>query len=365
MIGKIRGMEEEKDPERRIGVSKRTRILLLLSGEHPSLPYSEVYAVLEGEGVEFVELERCDQVLVVEGDERIGRHLERRAAYVMEGGALILRSKPSVGELLQACSNADWSFLKGRSFGVRISRVKEYWREISSSEVERLVGGAIKDLTDSRVDLESPEVWIRGVITNCGISLYRLDFRTDRNAFVRRRPKSRPFFHPGVLEPKIARVFVNLSRVREGERFLDPFSGTGGFLIEAALLGIHTYGADLDIRMVKGAAKNLRYHGLDADLILGDARNLPFNEVDGIATDPPYGRGTSTKGESVKEILTDFMREAHGVIKEGGFMCIAAPQEVAIQEIAISSGFKLHEMHTMRVHKSLTRSIVVVERVAG
>ncbi|MCQ5362450.1 MAG: THUMP domain-containing protein [Candidatus Methanomethylicia archaeon] len=346
-------------------MSRKRPILLLLSGEHPSLPYSEVSAILESEGVEFRELKRCDQVMVIEGGEGAGEHLERRAAYVMEGGALILHSRPSVEEILKACGDADWSFLRGRSFGVRISRVKEHWREFSSSELEGLVGGSVKNMTDSRVDLESPQVWIRGVITDCGVFLYRRDFRTDRRAFAQRKPKTRPFFHPGVLEPKIARAFVNLSRVREGEAFLDPFCGTGGFLIEAALLGLQTHGLDLDRRMISGAARNLRHYGLHAELILGDARRLPFRRVDGIATDPPYGRGTSTKGQSVKSILSEFMGEAHGVIRDGGRMCIAAPQEVAIQEVARKAGFRLHEVHTMRVHKSLTRSIVVVERVAG
>lgn len=344
---------------------RKKRVLLLLSGEHPSLPCSEVYAILGCEGVDFRELERWDQVMVIEGEGCAGKYLKRRAAYVIEGGELIFSSKPSFGEVLDRCSDADWSFLKGKSFGVRISRVKEYWRNISSKVIEGLVGGAIKDMTDSRVDLESPEVWIRGVITDGGIFLYRQDFKTDRRAFSQRKPKTRPFFHPGVLEPKIARVFVNLSRVKEGERFLDPFCGTGGFLIEAGLLGLRTFGVDIDIRMVKGAACNLRHYGLDADLVLGDAKNIPFGEVDGIATDPPYGRGTSTKGKSVNEVLRKFMEEAYRVIKERGRMCIAAPEDVPVQEIAINAGFRVHEAHIMRVHKSLTRSIIVVERVAG
>lgn len=344
---------------------RRRKILLLLSGEHQTLPYSEVYAILRSEGVEFKEAARYDQVLIIEADEGAERRLERRAAYVMEGGSLVLYSKPSSEELLKACEKTDWSFLGGRSFGVRVSRVKEYWRDVSSVEVEGLVGKAIKEATDSRVDLEEPEVWIKGVITDGGIFLYRQELRTDRRDFSRRRPKTRPFFHPGVLEPKLARVFVNLSRVKMGEKFLDPFCGTGGFLIEAALLGMETYGADLDKRMIKGAAKNLKHYGLDAELLISDARNLPLKMVDAIATDPPYGRGTSTKGESVKNILTQFMREAYGVLKDRGFMCIAAPQEVAIHEVATQAGFKVHELHSMRVHKSLTRTIVVVEKIAG
>lgn len=346
-------------------VDGEERILLLLSGEHPSLPYSEVYAIFESEKIEFREVGRSDQVLVVDTERGAWKYLERRAAYTMEGGRLILHLKPSVKELLEGCRRLDWGFLGGRSYGVRISRVKEYWRGLSSVEIEGLVGKVIKEATDSRVDLKMPDLWIRGVISDRGIFLYTLDFKTDRRAFAQRKPKSRPFFHPGVLEPKLARVFVNLSRVREGNVFLDPFCGTGGFLIEAGLIGVRTVGVELDERMILGAAKNLRHYGLDAELILGDARMCPLRRVDGIATDPPYGRGTSTKGRNVGDIIVDFMREAHRVLRDRGWMCIAAPHEIKIEEIAVEIGFRLHEMHTMRVHKSLTRSIMVVEKYAS
>ncbi|MGQ9759306.1 MAG: THUMP domain-containing protein [Candidatus Methanomethylicaceae archaeon] len=344
---------------------EREKFLLLLSGEHSSLPYSEVNAILESEGIEFREVERFDQLLVIYTQSDIGRFLGQRAAYVMEGGRLILHASPSLKELQELCRRIDWRFLEGRRFGVRISRVKEYWRALSSVEIERLVGGIIKEVTDARVDLRGPEVWIRGIITDGGVFLYTLDFKTDRRAFARRKPKTRPFFHPGVLEPKLARVFINLSRVRGGDIFLDPFCGTGGFLIEAALMGLRTFGVELDERMILGAARNLRYYGLDVDLILGDARRCPLRKVDGIATDPPYGRGTSTKGESVRDILIEFMEEAYRTLKDGGWMCIAAPHETRIQKIATETGFRVHESHNMRVHKSLTRCIVVVKKYAG
>lgn len=338
-------------------------IAILLSGEHPSIPYSEVYAILNGENIEFIEVNKFDQLMIIEVDERAYEVLKRRGAYIIEGGKLLLRSKPSIESIIKECQKIDWSFLKGKSFGVRVNRVKGFWKEISSMELERILGDIIKKSSDSEVNLRRPDVWIKGIITDGGIFLYEYNFEVDRKAFYSRRPRRRPFFHPGVLDVKLSRAFVNLCRIKEGEKFLDPFCGTGGFLIEAAMMGLETYGIDLDMRMVLGAKRNLNYYGLKAELILGDAKHLPINEVDGIATDPPYGRGTSTKGMDVKKILDEFLDEAYEVLKNGRCMCIAAPKELKIQELAKLKGYEIEEIHEMRVHKSLTRSIIVVKKL--
>jgi tRNA (guanine10-N2)-dimethyltransferase len=341
---------------------KLERFFFLLSGEHPTIPYSEVYAILESNDVKFRRVSQYDQVLIIDTKGSADDIIKERAAYAMEGGKFILRSEPSELALERPCSDVDWSFLVGRSFGVKVSRVKEYWRGVSTQKLQGIVGEIVKRKTDSRVNLERPEIWIRGVVTDGGFFLYMLDFQSDRRSFTVRRPKTRPYFHPGVLDPKLSRAFVNLSRVNRGEIFLDPFCGTGGFLIEAALVGCDVCGMDLDIRMVPGAQRNLNHYGLEANLIHGDARNLPIRRVDGIATDPPYGRGTSTKGEDVKAILSGFLREAQRVIKEGGYLCTAAPIELNPGELVKRAGFELHEKHSMRVHKSLTRSIIIAKR---
>lgn len=337
-------------------------IVILLSGEHPSIPYSEVHAILRAEGMEFTEINRYDQLMIIDARSEVCEILKERGAYIIEGGGFLLHSKPSINSLIKECEKIDWSLTKGKSFGVRVSRVKGFWKEISSIEVERIIGEIIKKYSDSRVDLENPDVWIRGVITDGGIFLYKCDFKVNRKSFYLRRPRKRPFFHPGVLDVKLSRAFVNLCRVKRGEKFLDPFCGTGGFLIEAAIMGLEAYGLDLDKKMVLGAKKNLSYYGLDVELILGDARCLPINEVDGISTDPPYGRGTSTKGSGIKDILNKFLDEAHRILKNNRYMCIAAPKEIEVQELIKLKGYEVQEVHMMKVHKSLTRSIVVVRK---
>lgn len=342
--------------------SRSKTLLLLLSGEHPTLPYSEALAILDSEGVPHREIGRFDQIFLIDAPEGCEKSLQERSAYVMEGGRLLFRSAPSKGDFTRACGDFDWGFLEGKSLGVKVTRVKDFWGTVDTQELQGLLGAAILASTDSTVDLKNPDVWIRGVVTDGGIFVFSMGIRTDRKAFGKRKPKSRPFFHPGVLEPKIARAFVNLSGARAGERFLDPFCGTGGFLIESALMGCSTYGMDLDIRMVKGARANLHHYSLEAEIVRGDAKSLPFSRLDAVATDPPYGRGTWTGGQNVRALLSSFLHNAGDSLKEGGKLCTAAPQELNPSDLAWKAGLTVLEEHSMRVHKSLTRSIIVAKR---
>jgi tRNA (guanine10-N2)-dimethyltransferase len=326
------------------------------------LPYSEALAILQAERVPNHAVERHDQLFILETGAGYGRALGERAALTMEGGRLILSAPPSYESISDSLGDADWGFLKGRSFGVKVTRIREHGLGLDTQRLQGEMGHAIRERTDSSVDLRAPDVWIRGVITDGGFFAFSRDFATDRTAFGKRTPKTRPYFHPGVLEPKLGRVFVNMSRVRGGDILLDPFCGTGGFLIEAGLMGCRAIGMDLDLRMVKGAGRNLRHYGIEAGLVHGDARRIPFNRADGIATDPPYGRGTSTMGGDVRQILLDFLVEASSLLAKGGFVCTAAPVELDPCALASRAGFEVREEHRMRVHKSLTRSIVVAER---
>jgi tRNA (guanine10-N2)-dimethyltransferase len=339
-----------------------TETLLLLSGEYPTIPFSEVHAVLAAEKVEFTEEERGDQILILGSDRDLLDVVERRAAFVMEGGTCIASSEPNLQCMERCFRQADWTFLGDRSFGVKVTRVKEYSCDLDTQDLQKRIGKVIKEETNAKVNLEKPDVWIRAVITDRGIFAFFRGLQSDRSVFSRRRPKTRPYFHPGVMDPKISRAFVNLSRVMGGELFVDPFCGTGGFLIEGAMMGCEVCGMDLDLRMVLGARKNLSHYGLSAELLHSDANEIPLSRADGIATDPPYGRGTSTMGSSVRKILAGFFRESERLLAKGRFLCTAAPVELDPSGLAREAGFIVREEHRMRVHKSLTRSIIVAER---
>jgi len=93
------------------------------------------------------------------------------------------------------------------------------------------------------------------------------------------------------MSPKLARCMVNLTRIKNSDRLLDPFCGTGGIIIEAGIIGARVVGTDIDPKMVIGTIENLQHCDIkDYEVFQADARKLklPY-EVDGVATDPPYG----------------------------------------------------------------------------
>ena len=137
----------------------------------------------------------------------------------------------------------------------------------------------------------------------------------------RRRPHLKPFFHPGVLMPRMARSLVNLTQTRAGERLLDPFAGTCGILIEACLIGIEGVGIEVQTRLVKGALCNLE--NMDCSLILGDAKRLPLKRCFHGRSRPGYAlwkvgqdlgrlQRTSLRGEPERALPSDQTRQTHG-----------------------------------------------------
>jgi tRNA (guanine10-N2)-dimethyltransferase len=156
---------------------------------------------------------------------------------------------------------------------------------------------------------------------------------------------------------------VNLARTPRNGILLDPFSGIGGILIEAGLIGAKPMGIDIDREMIEGAKKNLEAYGVkDFELMVGDARKLPELEVDAIATDPPFGRQASTAGVSIEELYGEVLPSMARALKRGRYVCITSPAEFRLEELATGAGFEFIESHEQRVHRSLTRRVYVFRR---
>ncbi len=110
--------------------------------------------------------------------------------------------------------------------------------------------------------------------------------------------------HPAKMLPELARRIIT-TYSKPGELVVDPMCGIGTTLIEAALLGRHAIGVELEPRWATLARRNLAYaldpdHGSTVEVREGDARTLPAllgalaGTVDLIATSPPYGCDIST-----------------------------------------------------------------------
>jgi tRNA (guanine10-N2)-dimethyltransferase len=321
-----------------------------LSGEHPTLPRSEVLSLLEICSSGYQEAVFLDGCMLIEAQDVDLVSLEMRLAMTH-----------SVIEVLGVCHaqlEAVGEAAEKMELPVKRYRFRCHSRQpsLKSDLVEKEVGRVLFK-RGLRADLKDPEMDLRAIITSGQAILGREVAHPDRRSFQQRRPHLKPFFHPGVLMPRMARALVNLSLAVPGERLLDPFAGTGGILVEACLMRIYGIGLDVQRRLVQGSRDNLT--GLDCSLLLGDAKRLPFLDasLEAAVLDTPYGRSALIRARSKEALLEESLAELHRVLKPGRRMVVIADGPVDPQVEAC--GFRIMERHTDRVHRSLTRFIFV------
>jgi tRNA (guanine10-N2)-dimethyltransferase len=151
---------------------------------------------------------------------------------------------------------------------------------------------------------------------------------------------------------------INLTEARKGDTILDPFCGTGGIVLEAALLGLKAIGSDIDPEMVEGCRQNLEHFGTSAMVEVSDIGDIQqnFGMVKAVATDPPYGRAASTKKEEINGLYERGLKAMTETVVHGGRLGVVLPREIA------SPGLELVQMHQQRVHRSLTRHYHIFTR---
>jgi len=214
-----------------------------------------------------------------------------------------------------------------------------------------------------KVDLDDPEHYIEAVLANDTVMVGRLLTQVDRSEQDERKVQNRPFFSPISIHPKFCRALINLTGVGTGDGLLDPMCGTGGILIEGALMGMRCVGNDIKEDMVKGSKENLQYYGLDAELHIGDFTDLESKglDVDCIVTDPPYGRASTTSGEDIEKLYGRFFRFCGSMLDKGQKLGLVLPGE---EWFSLGGReFVLEEHYSIRIHRSLTRHLCLFTRL--
>ena len=240
-------------------------LTLVGSGWHPLLFRAEIQA-LTGP-IEVI----SPRVLYIPLIDSTLERLSRAALLdevISDSGRYWVNPKASQEDL---CLNiAEWAHkhLPEGSFAVRTRRLGVGIPGFSRSTIDKKVGSLVA--SESRpVDLETPKNVISVVISgpedgpihrddigqNSPIVVWGLSHPDwQRESYSGRAPTERPFFQPVSLDPRQARLLISLAhrRTSETETVIDPFCGTGGIAIEAALQGFETLASDLDPRMGEG-----------------------------------------------------------------------------------------------------------------
>lgn len=300
-------------------------LYFLISGAHKSIPIEEVQALHEAEGCPFSLLSVHEGLVLGKGDPDCSSKITYRSAYVKE-----------VGEVLAI----------GDEIGITI------FKEFGCNKyiVKKIGGFKVPDF----------QRHLRGE-GRCKVISTEGFFVISKPLSERKRGKTEkgPFFSPGSMDPILARAMINLSRLKPGDTFLDPFCGTAVFAVEASRVARRVYCSDLDPAMCYGGRINLMWAGALGDNILADSYTLPLrkNSVGSIATDPPYGRSVVSLAHEPEDLFAGFLEEASKVLRSGSWISFAMSSKINVEEIVSSSPFVLNACHVQRVHRSLARLI--------
>lgn len=317
------------------------KVVCLLSGEHPELPVAELRCAVHVQ-------KTLPRVAIGESPDP---SLLSRLALTHRVYEYIAESPATDGAVDAMVSGA--SLAPAGTFAIRVKKVEGAALGTPVPALERRLGGLIS----GRVSLSAPDVTYGLVCSRDRCFLGRLLCEPDRRSIDARRPISRPFFHPGVMMPRMARALVNLSGVEPGEVLVDPFAGTGGILIESALLGVRSIGLDADPLMLQGARRNLA----SADVVFADAAHLPLRSgsVDTVVSDLPYGQSVQIRGDSLDRLYDQSLAEVARVLRPGRRAVIVTHRPI---DTIASRHLRVLERFEQRVHRSLTRRILVLQR---
>ena len=229
---------------------------------------------------------------------------------------------------------------KRGSLAVRYLRIAGRIDGLSTQSLAGEIGGLAVSHGYS-IDLSNPEYEI-GLIADgdsnllaCGWLIGDFD---DSIGTAPRRATERPFFRPISLDPRLARLAVNLACGPIDENaVLDPMTGTGGFAMEAITMGRNCIAIDMDNEMIIGAKQNVEWSlqnspaKCEYQLMTGDACNLEdsiptkwHGKISGVVLDPPYGRNSHGTHEHF-ELISNTIGSMRKVVSDKAKLVLIIP----------------------------------------
>jgi len=309
------------------------QVIFEISKEHPTLPVAEARACLSSYEHDYREIYHNGIYMADAGEEAVKKTCSRVA--------MSFSISEYIGEGMEA---AEKICIHG-TFKVEGGRFYQ----------RKKLGKMIVEKCGVRADMENPENVIKIFQKGRNMILGRQIYVINRSQFEERRTSKWPFSMPTAMHPRIARVLVNLSGVKEGELLLDPFCGAGGILIEGGLVGCRVRGIEIKEGVAKGCEMNLNYYGIeDYEIMKGDMRDFDFSGVDAIVTDFPYGRASHLSDEMEK-----LYEEAIRKMAEWTSKAVIGMPSLKFLPM-VEKYFDVRQIHCARVHRSLTRFFYVL-----
>jgi tRNA (guanine10-N2)-dimethyltransferase len=337
--------------------------MVFLTGEAPDLALAEVKGALKAIGSISQVESPDDQIALLSDDPPQG--LARRLGFSHFSGMVDSVVSLDIENILDGIPSSLKKIDEDLSISWRIKLPKGAAGFSSSDLFRKIDSMARKD--GRSVKHRSPDVTIYIIARNKAY-IGRILETSERLSAEWRRGSRMPFNRPIVMDPRLSRVLVNLSGLTPGSKILDPFMGPAGLAIEAADLGLNVIGVEKDPEIFHGAMVNVDQMGLSESIVIknGDSRRIteyPWSEelkgIEGVITDPPFGRSAATGGSDPGVLIHHVMEEIFDILPKYAPLVIDSPSPTIIEEI---NGFTLEDMFSFRIHKSMTRHIAVLRK---
>lgn len=315
------------------------KLIFELWGEHPDIPRAEIscLGIVSDHRLQVAIAEIPDP----ESVQRLA-YTHRVMKYLGECSA----DEESFTRML-----TELSLISDLPFCGRVKKMEGSEMSLSTTQMERLIGTYI----EGPVSVSAPEKVFRAIASGDRIYFGEVLWELDRGPYHERKPGNREFFHPGVMMPRMIRSLVNLAHAMPGETVLDPFCGTGGTQIEADLIGCNAVGTDADPFMIQGTRLNLP----GSKAAIADVRYLPFpdNSIDHVVSDLPYGQSVFIIGSELEDLYQSALGEIRRVTKPDMRSVIVTHRDI---RPLVAEYFTICEYFEQRVHRSLTRRVLVI-----
>jgi len=184
------------------------------------------------------------------------------------------------------------------------------------------------------------------------------------------------------ISPRLAKIMINLSEVKKGEKLIDTFCGIGVILQEALLQGIEVTGVDRDKNAIEGAKENLKWFGFDSkkySLINFDSTRVDLREFNVLVSEPDLGdilKKTPTKERAenslkifeklMVQVINNVKRKVSGrIVFTSPYIRIGKRRIVCdIENICTRTGYRIvgNGIPEFRDNQIVGRMIYVLEK---
>lgn len=295
---------------------------LFILGRNQKLSKEEVHAFLEKEENKVIFEKQDRNALLIETKDPIKEIIDRLGGVISIGEVLgegtwkEMVTELNKKEIYLGESNKlnylIWNFSEDNSYNQISDYLKKRFRSEKLKATEKHASGFIKTQEGEEVkNLRSPNVEEEFFVFGDEKKIYfgKITQKCDYEK-IELRDIKKPIRRPELsISPRLAKIMVNLSQVKQNEKLLDPFCGIGVILQESLLQKISVLGIDRDKNAIEGCKQNLVWFKFDKNkykIINGDSTKINLAEkFSGIATEPDLGvilKKIPTPGEAKKTL---------------------------------------------------------------